>query len=75
MTNYFCSKCGSLMYRRSSGQPGASILRIGTVDDFNLHETKLRPTLEIYTRDRVDWFPGVPGAKAFQGTATDVKFN
>ncbi|KAJ7208489.1 Mss4-like protein [Mycena pura] len=26
-----------------SGLPGMSILRIGTVDDFHLHETKLKP--------------------------------
>jgi hypothetical protein len=67
MTNYFCSTCGTLMYRVSSGFPGKSILRIGTVDDFHLHETKLRPQVEVFTKDRVNWFSGVEGIKQCEG--------
>ncbi|KAI9148917.1 Mss4-like protein [Paramyrothecium foliicola] len=63
MTNYFCSTCGTLMYRVGAAFPGMSILRIGTVDDFKLHETKLKPAIEQYTKDRVSWFSGVDGAK------------
>ncbi|KDN71234.1 hypothetical protein CSUB01_08444 [Colletotrichum sublineola] len=48
MTNYFCGTCGTLLYRVSSGRPGLSILRIGTVDDFRLAETKLKPQVEIF---------------------------
>lgn len=59
MENSFCSVCGTLLYRRSSRFPGMSICRIGTVDDFNLHETKLRPTLEQYTKSRPSWLGGV----------------
>lgn len=62
MTNYFCSTCGTLMYRVGHSFPGQSILRIGTVDDFSLHETKLRPKNETFTKDRVGWFTGVEGA-------------
>lgn len=36
-----------------------SILRIGTVDDFNLHATKLKPQLEQFTKQRVAWLAGV----------------
>jgi hypothetical protein len=36
------------MYRLSEAYPGRNILRIGTVDDFNLHETKLKPKRETY---------------------------
>ena len=43
MTNYSCSTCGTLMYRVGAAFRGQSILRIGTVDDFSLHETKLKP--------------------------------
>jgi hypothetical protein len=43
------------MYRRGAGLPGASILRIGTVDDFKLAETALRPTIEQYLKHRVGW--------------------
>ena len=69
MTNYFCSTCGTLMYRRGSAFPGLSICRIGTVDDFSLHETKLRPRIEQFTKDRVAWFHGVEGIRQVQGSA------
>lgn len=68
MTNHFCSKCGTLMYRRSTGFPGMSITRIGTVDDFNLHETKLKPRIEQYTKDRVAWFHGGEGVEQVEGS-------
>lgn len=54
------------MYRMGLAFPGTSILRIGTVDDFNLHETKLRPQWEQFTKDRVSWVCGVEGAKKFE---------
>jgi len=66
MTNYFCSTCGTLMYRVGGAFPGMSILRIGTVDDFALHETKLKPRLELFTNSRVAWFKGVEGAKQLE---------
>ncbi|KAI3400578.1 hypothetical protein diail_2780 [Diaporthe ilicicola] len=67
MTNFFCSTCGTLMYRVSSGFPGKSILRIGTIDDFNLHETKLKPQVEFFVERRVGWLSGVEGAKQVEG--------
>jgi hypothetical protein len=68
MTNHFCINCGTLMYRVGERFPGVSILRIGTVDDFSLHETKLRPVEEHFTKDRVSWFPGVTDIeKTFEG--------
>ncbi|KAI7780080.1 histidine acid phosphatase [Diaporthe eres] len=67
MTNFFCSTCGTLMYRVSSGYPGTSILRIGTVDDFNLAENKLKPRTECFIERRVGWLPGVEGARHVEG--------
>jgi len=69
MTNYFCATCGTLMYRRSSGFPGWSIARIGTIDDFSLMETKLKPQVEQFTRDRVRWLGGVSGARQVEGSS------
>ena len=63
MTNHFCSTCGTLLYRKSSGFPEYSFMRIGTVDDFDLHETKLRPTIEQFTERRVNWLEPVKGVK------------
>ena len=67
MSNYFCKTCGTLMYRVGEDFPGLSILRIGTVDDFTLMETKLKPKLEQYTKDRTSWFTGVEGARQTEG--------
>ncbi|KAK9326913.1 Mss4-like protein [Lipomyces starkeyi] len=69
MTNYFCSTCGTLMYRVGSAFPGQSILRIGTVDDFHLHETKLRPRVEQFTKDRVGWLCGLEGVQQVERSA------
>ncbi|KAH7374136.1 Mss4-like protein [Cadophora sp. MPI-SDFR-AT-0126] len=66
MTNYFCQTCRTLMYRVGVAFPGTSFLRLGTVDDFSLHETKLRPTVEQFVKDRVSWVHGVDGAKKFE---------
>lgn len=68
MTNFFCSTCGTLMYRVGEAFPGHSILRIGTVDDFNLHETKLKPRIEQYTKDRVGWLYSAVGVKQVEGS-------
>lgn len=76
MTNHFCGMCGTLMYRVGEQFPGMSILRIGTVDDFSLHESKLRPRKEIWTKDRVGWFTGVQGVEAAwerQGVAKQME--
>jgi hypothetical protein len=56
------------MYRIGDAFPGCSILRLGTVDDFNLVETKLKPTRELFVKDRVSWLSGVQGdeVKRFQ---------
>ncbi|KAJ8071117.1 hypothetical protein OCU04_001458 [Sclerotinia nivalis] len=70
MSNHFCGTCGSLMYRVSSGYPGMSILRIGTVDDFHLHETRLRPKMEAFTNERVAWLKEVEGTKQFKDGVT-----
>jgi hypothetical protein len=69
MGNYFCSTCGTLLYRVGARFPGVSILRIGTVDDFHLHETKLRPRVEQFTKDRVGWLNGVEGVEQVEGSA------
>jgi len=67
MTNQFCKTCGTLMNRVSSGYPGKSILRIGTIDDFNLHETKLKPRVEQFVKNRVSWFTGGQSVEQHDG--------
>lgn len=67
MTNYFCKTCGTLMYRIGAGFPGQSIMRIGTVDDFTLHDTKLKPRVELFCEDRVAWLSPAKGIKQAEG--------
>ncbi|KAI1211451.1 Mss4-like protein [Annulohypoxylon truncatum] len=62
MTNHFCGACGTLMYRVGAQWPGASILRIGTVDDFSLQDTVLRPRVEQFVEERMSWLGEVKGA-------------
>ncbi|KAM3080350.1 hypothetical protein ACMFMG_005310 [Clarireedia jacksonii] len=71
MTNNFCSTCGTLMFRVGEAFPGVKIMRIGTVDDFHLHETKLRPQVEQFIKDRVEWLGkgGIEGVPQFEGIA------
>lgn len=66
ITSSFCSVCGSLMYRVSSAWPRARVLRTGTVDDFHLHETKLKPRIEQFVKDRVCWLAAGPDIKQYQ---------
>ncbi|KZP23504.1 hypothetical protein FIBSPDRAFT_910238 [Athelia psychrophila] len=70
MTNHFCSNCGSLMYRVGSGSPGAVYMRVGSVDDFSLHETRLRPTVEFFVKDRVGWLKPIEGMEQTEGFVT-----
>lgn len=65
MTNKFCGNCGTLMFRFSEGNPGLTLMRLGTVDDFSLAETKLKPQQEIYTETRVGWLHPLEGVKQF----------
>ncbi|KAF7872144.1 hypothetical protein EAF04_003069 [Stromatinia cepivora] len=66
MSNHFCGTCGTLMYRVGSRFPRMRILRIGTVDDFHLHETRLRPGKEQFTNGRVAWLKEVEGMEQFE---------
>lgn len=67
MANHFCSKCGTLMYRRSTGFEGITILRAGTVDDFELMEGVLKPSVEQFTEDRARWLKPVEGVRQAVG--------
>lgn len=67
MSSHFCSRCGTLMYRVSSGWPDSKVMRVGDVEDHKLHETKLKPSIEQFGKDRVAWFKGAEGVKQYAG--------
>jgi len=66
MANHFCKSCGTLMYRVGSAWPGQYIMRIGTVDDFNLHDTVLKPKQELFVKDRVSWLHGLADVEGLE---------
>lgn len=72
-SSFVLTTVGTLMYRISTGSPGKSILRIGTVDDFSLHETKLKPRIEQFGKDRVSWLKGGEGVKQKMGNFYDSR--
>jgi hypothetical protein len=61
------------MYRVGEAYPGSKILRIGTVDDFNLHETRLKPRVEQYVKDRVSWLCEADGVEQVEASAYKAK--
>ena len=67
MTNTFCTTCGTLLYRVGEGFPAMKIMRIGTVDDFNLMETVLRPRVEQFVENRVSWLHPTKGLPQVEG--------
>lgn len=62
MSSHFCSKCGSLVYRSSSGFPGFA-LKIGNIDDGGKANKEYIPDIEIFTRSRAPWMQPVATAK------------
>ncbi|TGJ81094.1 hypothetical protein E0Z10_g7652 [Xylaria hypoxylon] len=60
--NTRCDSCGTLMHRVSSGFPGITVVRTGTVEDAGLFETKLRPRTEMFTKYRPSWLQACEGA-------------
>ncbi|MCJ1383143.1 hypothetical protein MMC17_006256 [Xylographa soralifera] len=66
MTSYFCGDCGSTLYRKSSGIPGVTIIKVGCIDDLNALE-EFKPDTELYVKHRVAWLPEIPGAAQLQG--------
>ncbi|EXJ62447.1 hypothetical protein A1O7_02882 [Cladophialophora yegresii CBS 114405] len=68
MTNYFCSRVRHSHVTASvpAGR-GTAFLRIGTVHDFHLHATKLKPTFEQFTGERVEWLEPARGVAQHDG--------
>ena len=46
-------------------------MRIGQVDDVELHGTLLKPQVETFVKDRVSWLGGAEGAVGYKGNFYD----
>jgi len=54
------------MYRVGGMGHPVKTLKLGTVDDLSLHETKLKPTREIWAKDRVAWLEPLEGMGQYE---------
>jgi hypothetical protein len=73
MSNSFCKTCGTLMFRAGTLAPGTRFMRGGIIDDHTLHDTMLKPGVEIFTEHRGAWVKPVDGAEQATGMGPFVK--
>lgn len=67
VTNNFCPECGVLCWVTCEAITDLLIVKAGTVDDLSLVETKYKPKVEIYCRNKFSWLPDIEGALKFDG--------
>lgn len=51
VTRRFCSKCGSQLFSDSSGRPGLTVVRVGTLDE----PSSIKPTTNIWVASAPSW--------------------
>lgn len=51
VTRSFCPVCGSQLFADSSGRPGITVVRLGTLDD----PSAIQPTANIWTASAPGW--------------------
>ena len=65
VTSYFCSDCGSTLYRTSTGFPGVVMIRAGCVDALDVVDAK--PVLELWSRSHIEWVPLIRDVETIEG--------
>ncbi|KAL0259542.1 hypothetical protein SLS55_005279 [Diplodia seriata] len=68
VTSNFCPECGVLCWVTGEAMPGVLIVKAGTLDDLSLVETKYKPKIEVYCRNKFSWLADVEGAQKFEGS-------
>ena len=63
VTREFCAQCGTHILAKSSGLPGAVILKVGTLDDQSVYGG---PQMVIYTIDKQSYHLIPDGIPAFE---------
>jgi len=59
--NYFCARCGTMIYNMAPARPGIVVLRPGTLDD----TSRVRPQAHIWMKSRQPWVNPGDGAPCF----------
>lgn len=56
ITSFFCSECGTTVWREGEWLPGHKIIKTGVVDDA-AWQGKNQPDGELYEQRKVEWLP------------------
>ncbi len=51
VTRHFCPTCGAHLFGDSSGRPGLTVIRVGTLDD----PSSIRPSVNIWSASAPAW--------------------
>ncbi len=63
VTRRFCAHCGTQLFSDSSGRPGLTVVRVGTLDD----PSAVKPTSNIWVASAPDWACIDPSLEQSQG--------
>lgn len=63
VTRRFCSNCGSQLFSDSSGRPGLTVVRVGTLDE----PSAVEPTTNIWVASAPSWACVDQTLEQFQG--------
>ena len=64
VTRRFCGHCGSQLFSDSTGRPGLTVVRVGTLDD----PSRIRPTSNIWTASAPTWACLDPSLEQVEGS-------
>lgn len=59
--SYFCSECGTTLYRDGPSFPGLKIIKAGVLDKNGINEIA-KPDSELFAPLRATWLPALDGA-------------
>jgi hypothetical protein len=63
VTRRFCARCGSQLFSDSSGRPGLTVVRVGTLDD----PSAVKPGTNIWVASAPSWACVDPALEQFDG--------
>lgn len=66
ITSYFCTGCGTTLYRDGASFPGLKIIKAGVLDKETI-EKDAKPQAELYHPDRISWVPQFEGVETKKG--------
>ncbi|MES2974755.1 MAG: GFA family protein [Pseudomonadota bacterium] len=63
VTRRFCANCGTQLFSDSSGRPGLTVVRVGTLDE----PSAVKPTTNIWVASAPSWACVDPALEQFEG--------